>query len=464
MVFLISELNAGIERTRREIQGLDLIADQSVIVIELTSHAFAHAYGGDPEAISSVRARIDAALRRMRAHPERLPQLAPLDQGWREIATGGSGAALDRHMLLHDNIRGGYEDIGIRYGLAADPDLAGFHLASVLLAGIPERFMILGETTVLSDRVFQAGRPEPRDRMRLAVLAHRLKANQDDINHALQMALRHRPELRARLQAARRSNHIATIRFVNFLLERVVYGARGDFGGLGPRYAEFHTAVTAAGMRLNSLALPVFREVLVERLDELLWKRWLTLTVTGVSAALILYLFVGFYWTVTGTVGRLKRVAAQFVSGELRHRYDFPAGDELAEVGVAFNRVGVALLDAKQETDEILRNVDEGLFLLGQGNVIGRQYSARTLELFGDQELAGANFLELLQGRVPDETIASARKYLRQMFQGRVNEDFLQELNPLLDVEVIDPESGRVRNLNFKFSRVVGEGRGRSRI
>ncbi|MDQ5887923.1 MAG: two-component system, chemotaxis family, sensor kinase CheA [Pseudomonadota bacterium] len=114
---------------------------------------------------------------------------------------------------------------------------------------------------------------------------------------------------------------------------------------------------------------------------------------------------------------------------------------------------------AKQETDEILSTVQEGLFLLDSQYLIGNQVSASLPKVMGRRIASGMNFLDLLQNMVPQREFEAARDYLELLFGDRVKEALVRELNPLATVEVrdIDARYGvKARYLSLQFSRVTG--------
>lgn len=119
---------------------------------------------------------------------------------------------------------------------------------------------------------------------------------------------------------------------------------------------------------------------------------------------------------------------------------------------------------AKQETDEILATVQEGLFLMDNQYHIGNQVSGSLPKVVGRRVVPGMNFLDLLQNMVPQREFEAARDYLDLLFGDRVKEALVRELNPLSTVEVrdIDARYGvKARYLSLQFSRVTGSAGGK---
>ncbi len=117
---------------------------------------------------------------------------------------------------------------------------------------------------------------------------------------------------------------------------------------------------------------------------------------------------------------------------------------------------------AQNETTEILETVREGLFLLDARFQIGLQYSASLVPILGRPVSAGKDFLEILQSMVPAPVYSAARDYIELLLGNRVKENLVQELNPLIAVEVAAAVGdGRMtsRFLTFQFNRVVRDGK-----
>ena len=116
------------------------------------------------------------------------------------------------------------------------------------------------------------------------------------------------------------------------------------------------------------------------------------------------------------------------------------------------------LREARQQTEDILRTVKDGLFLLDQDLVIGSTYSTALERLFQRKDFAGLAFDDLLRNIVSERTLATARKFVSILWSERTNENLVKSINPLGEVEVrIANSQGHVdtRYLEFDFHRVA---------
>jgi HPt (histidine-containing phosphotransfer) domain-containing protein/PAS domain-containing protein len=116
-----------------------------------------------------------------------------------------------------------------------------------------------------------------------------------------------------------------------------------------------------------------------------------------------------------------------------------------------------SLREARQQTEDILRTVKEGLFLLDRNLVIGSAYSAALEKMFQRKDLAGLAFEDLLRNVVSERTLTTAAKYVKLLWAERTKEKLVKSINPLGEVEVnLEDGQGAVerRYLEFDFHRV----------
>ena len=171
------------------------------------------------------------------------------------------------------------------------------------------------------------------------------------------------------------------------------------------------------------------------------WDTWWFRTIIILLVIGSIYLW---YYTRMRRVKRMNRALEQKVR-ERTH--------ELQERTDQLNHKTEALVTAKKETDDILQNVDEGLFLIDREYNIASQY-ARVLEtIFERKKLAQIPFFNLLKGNIDINIFSTTYRYLNLMFKQDVDEETLIALNPLKEIKV-NFEETRSKYLSFKFGRI----------
>lgn len=116
---------------------------------------------------------------------------------------------------------------------------------------------------------------------------------------------------------------------------------------------------------------------------------------------------------------------------------------------------------ARQETDDILQTVSEGLLLVGADGRIGTQISAATQRLFMRPVRPGDDFRQLLGRMLEPGRAEEARSYLDLLFDPKVKPALLTQLDPLQEVpiEPADDPLAQPRWLTFQISQVREAGR-----
>lgn len=116
---------------------------------------------------------------------------------------------------------------------------------------------------------------------------------------------------------------------------------------------------------------------------------------------------------------------------------------------------------ARKETQDILRTVNEGLFLLDRDLRIGSERSLALNTIFRRDDFTGLTFDQLLKDIVPEKTLRTAMDYVALLWGDRVNEKLVKTINPLSEVEVHfeNPAGGfDTHYLEFDFNRVKSDG------
>jgi ligand-binding sensor domain-containing protein/signal transduction histidine kinase len=172
---------------------------------------------------------------------------------------------------------------------------------------------------------------------------------------------------------------------------------------------------------------------------------WQTWWFRMLAAMAIVFLAYGIYRIRVRSIKRQKEILAQ----QVRERTQ-----ELNERNSELSR-------AKKETDDILHNVKDGLFLLDEKFCIESQYSAALENIFGEKNLGRKSFLKYLENKINRDIINNTANYLDLLFSKQIDERVLSDLNPLTQIELsFDGEMTTQpisKFLTFDFRRIVEE-------
>lgn len=114
------------------------------------------------------------------------------------------------------------------------------------------------------------------------------------------------------------------------------------------------------------------------------------------------------------------------------------------------------ILLAQKETNDILRTVNEGHFLLNHDLVISNHYSEKLKEILGESDIAQKPLETLLQSIISAKDMEVTKEFIEQLFNENVIEALIGDLNPLTHIQAVIMKDGapQTRYLSFHFSRV----------
>jgi chemotaxis protein histidine kinase CheA len=111
-------------------------------------------------------------------------------------------------------------------------------------------------------------------------------------------------------------------------------------------------------------------------------------------------------------------------------------------------------------TDDVLRTVPEGFFLVDADFVIRDPVSPNVLKLLKHKLWPGMDLIEFLRPILPPETLDATRHYLKQLFSPTGRAHRIATRNPLAEIVFGGPSSKQVP-LGFRFERMERDGAAR---
>ncbi len=123
-----------------------------------------------------------------------------------------------------------------------------------------------------------------------------------------------------------------------------------------------------------------------------------------------------------------------------------------------FDSIDSEIEVVKNETENILSTVNEGLFLITPDHEIGAQQSQALKGIFGMKEDIEGNFFDFLNKYVSENSLEIAKDFLGLLFGKRVKEKLIDDLNPLKRVQVnLERRDGSFEThyISFDFKRVL---------
>jgi two-component system, chemotaxis family, sensor kinase CheA len=111
------------------------------------------------------------------------------------------------------------------------------------------------------------------------------------------------------------------------------------------------------------------------------------------------------------------------------------AVEETPKSSSEFDGIYSQIIQERKYISSVLSIMGEGFFILDSDFNISKRYSSSLKDIFGEDELGGKNFIEILANRVPENVLAESSEYLTFMFRNDLDEETINELNPLTKIE-----------------------------
>ncbi len=115
------------------------------------------------------------------------------------------------------------------------------------------------------------------------------------------------------------------------------------------------------------------------------------------------------------------------------------------------------LKKTQTEKDRILKNVEEGFFLLDENLKIQSQFSSALIQIFEFNNIAYHNLAEILEKYLSEKILRTTKEFIELLFNKDTDEELIADLNPLVKTEFKfnhEDEPPYSKFLSFKFKRI----------
>lgn len=134
----------------------------------------------------------------------------------------------------------------------------------------------------------------------------------------------------------------------------------------------------------------------------------------------------------------------------------------ISRISSDFERVNQLLEEEKKKNDLILSYIGECIFFIDNEFRVMEGYSKKLDNIFNRENLSEGDFFGLLENKVPENIIENTREYLEFMFNKEMEEETINEINPLQQVELhYEDQMGlwtSSRFISFNFNRIIADG------
>jgi signal transduction histidine kinase/CheY-like chemotaxis protein len=368
MYLLLSEINQRIESTQREMLGARYLRPlRSLHEHAGESHMLARAYAQGEIALRPDLVRVQAAI------DEDISRLQQVNRELGEtLKTASKFSVLMEnrkflkervltlkladqdalHVKFIADVRDLFSLVGDTSKLILDPDLNTYYLMDSILLKLPAGAERLAQARILGREILGRGALRPEERAELIRLSGLIQSHIEQTRYGLSVAFGSNPAqvLKPRLSEALQSYDNAISDLLVGLRNEMIQSQR-----ITLERDAFDALVRKAQGANKNLWERNIRELdalLQERIDGFVAKKYFIQVFATLLLLIVMYLWLGFYSSVMGTVNRLREASDRMVGGSMDQVVALETRDELGQVVSSFNKVAARLREEWSQAQE----------------------------------------------------------------------------------------------------------------
>jgi methyl-accepting chemotaxis protein len=247
--------------------------------------------------------------------------------------------------------------VGDSSNLILDPDLDSYYLMDGIVNKIPLTMEGISKINGLGSGYLTAGEMNLANRDGILQLYSVSKASSGDIYKGVQTAIQQNEALRSDLGKIGEANNVLTNAYFKLIDQNIL-----DFAQRKIQTEEFYaksTNLIQENYKLFEVEAKNLSHLLDLRITKYQSKINVFNTVILVAFLLLLYLFIGFYLSVSRSVMTIKKSLGLIEKGDLRNKVNVSTKDELVEIVNSINNMVTSFRETVWNNQQIVNKVYE---------------------------------------------------------------------------------------------------------
>jgi len=349
---IVQQFNDQLSVTEHERSGLSLVTAAHELMAGLSDsrgRAALHLNGtaSGPEAINGARRQVEEAFDRFGNAIQAsgdvfnlLEQASRLRDDWEAFSGNIETLSPDRNLQLHGSLINRLKQLELtileRSRLIVEPELDLNYLVEGVLLGLPQVTESMARSRDMGAE-YVAGNFNTENHATLTTISAEMVQNRAALNKQLAAIYRENATLEGRLAERVNAVEEALAQFDRILNIDLLQEAGGT---TRPEklFAESNAAIAALNAMVEEV-IPLLEQRLEQRYQSIFGKRLLVLSISLAILLSAVYLFVGFYASVMGSIRRLNTQIDLMADGDLTSRVALRSQDELTLVADGINRM-----------------------------------------------------------------------------------------------------------------------------
>ncbi|HTN29992.1 MAG TPA: methyl-accepting chemotaxis protein [Pseudomonas sp.] len=474
---IAQQQQATIQRAEQEQQAAELARPLSQLVrlAQQQRGLSARLLGGDRDAEASLREvqrDLGNGLAQLeeRLAPAQRSALAQIRTDWQRIVDGlrssTQGQSFTDHGALVDQLLRLQARIADDHGLTFDPEADSYFLKAVAIERLPFLLERFGRLRGLGSGVLARGESTAEERGMLLVRVDEIGTGLRDMQDSLDKVISLHPGLRGSLQSS-----LALLRERSVEIERVVHGLayQGERQMSSEAFYRLTTETIDEGYRqMFEVLLPQLDRLLAERSAQARGELLRNLALFFGLLLVVGYLATGAYWSVLGSVIRLREGSERLAAGDLTVRIRLEARDELAQVASGFNQMAQAMAQLiggiKGHSDEVADAAHQLAAASGQIRVATQQQTDAASSMAAAVEQMTVSIEDISRNAASADELASSSGQLSRQ-GGEIVASVVGEIGGIADsvahsartIDALGERSGQIASIVDVISNIASQ-------
>ncbi|MDM8561433.1 ATP-binding protein [Thiotrichales bacterium HSG14] len=355
LFLLISEINIRIDFAEQERIGVSYNQQVIKILQNIQQHrgmvnAF---YGGDlsfKDKILSKQEDIKQNIREVedidKVHASLLntsQQWNSLKKDWQNLQKEALQISMresfQRHSDLNNKIRTFIIHVADTSNLTLDPDIDSYYLVDTLSTKLPTLTEYVGQVRALGVTVAARKKLSIQENSYISILFGLIKVTIKQIENNIQKVYIETPALKNELDDE--TNYLLVKQLLEITNNEIIIA---DYINISAeKYFQLCTETINKQFDLYHKISPLLDGVLVDRITRLNQKKFFIVAIATISFAILFYLFLGSYFSITEAINKLLSASKKVAKGNLKIRTNITTNDELSQIAKSFNEMVIAL-------------------------------------------------------------------------------------------------------------------------
>ena len=349
---IIKQFNGQLAVTGHELTGLSQVAASHQLMTGLSASRgqaalYLNASAGGPEAINSARGQVEQAFDRFESTIQGsgdtfslADRASRLRDDWEAFSGKIETLTPDRSLQLHSGLIDRLKQLELtileRSRLIVEPELDLNYLIEGVLLGLPQISESMARSRDMGAE-YVAGNFNTENHGKLTTISAEMVQNQATLNKQLTAIYRENGALEGQL-AERVDAVDKALKVFDRILNIDLLQEAGGTTKPEKLFSESNQAIGALDAMVGEV-IPLLEQRLEQRYESISEKRLLVLSISLVILLAAVYLFVGFYASVMGSIRRLNTQIDLMADGDLTGRVALRSHDELTLVADGINRM-----------------------------------------------------------------------------------------------------------------------------